>query len=81
MLPELHQLLALATFAQTQNVTQTAETLHIAQPALSRKLKTLEDSLGPLFIRSRGRKLLTLRGQAIASEAANIIARVYALQT
>jgi LysR family glycine cleavage system transcriptional activator len=81
MLPELHQLLALATFAQTENVTIAAESLHVAQPALSRKLKVLEERVGPLFTRARGRKLLTERGQAIASEAADIIARVHAFST
>jgi DNA-binding transcriptional LysR family regulator len=73
MLPELHQLEALVTLQQTGSVTRTATALHIAQPAISRKLQSLESRVGPLFDRSKHKVKLTARGTAIANEASRLI--------
>ncbi|WP_203640345.1 LysR family transcriptional regulator [Levilactobacillus andaensis] len=49
------------------NITNTAETLHISQPTLSRQLKELEEEVGtPLFI--RGKRLITLTDAGIIFE-------------
>lgn len=60
MLPVLHALL------ETRSVTRAAERLGISQPAASRCLARLRESLGdPLMIRSGGGMVLTPRAQAM----------------
>lgn len=52
----LRQLSVFRTLMQTLSVTETASRLRITQPAVSKTLAQLEDSLGlVLFHRSRGR--------------------------
>lgn len=58
---------AFLSVVQTGNVTKAAEILYISQPALSRRLKTLEQELGyTLFERKKGSRVLelTLEGAA-----------------
>ena len=55
---ELQQLRYFLDAAETQHITESAERLHIAQPALSQAIHRLEDSVGvPLFM-SKGRNII-----------------------
>lgn len=52
--------------ASTKNVTAASKLLHISQPAVSKHIQNLEESLGgPLFIRSNQGMILTETGKAI----------------
>jgi DNA-binding transcriptional LysR family regulator len=60
---ELHQLRAFVVVAEHRSVSDAADQLHIAQPALSRKIQNLEAELGlALFERGRNRMTLTKGG-------------------
>src|SRR5712692_2100547 len=59
-----------AAIAEELNFTRASEKLHVAQPALSRQIKQLEDYLGTLlFERDHRGVRLTLAGEAFAAEA------------
>lgn len=61
---ELHQLNAFVVVADCCNVSAAAKRLHIAQPALSRKIRLLEYQLGvELFERSPNGLKLTNAGR------------------
>ncbi|MFG1499489.1 LysR family transcriptional regulator [Halobacteriovorax sp. XZX-3] len=54
---------------QNLNFSQTARELNTSQPAISRKIKLLEDELGyELFVRSNKTTSLTLKGQAFLDQ-------------
>lgn len=58
---ELSTFLAIAKYG---SISETADRLYTSQPALSRRLKSLESELGyPLFRRSQGKKNLSLTNQ------------------
>lgn len=58
---------AFLTVAQTGNITKAAEHLYISQPALSRRLKTLEQELGYiLFERKKGSRMMELTPEGTA---------------
>lgn len=60
------------TVAITQNITKASEILNISQPAVTKHIKNLEDSLGViLFIRTRKGVVLTPIGQKIFLEIKN----------
>ena len=55
---ELLQLRYFLEVASTQHVTQSADRLHIAQPALTQSLRRLEDDLGVPLFEHRGRNIV-----------------------
>lgn len=60
--------------AREQNFTRAAESLHIAQPTLSKQMMELEHQLGkPLFIRGKKRITLTEEGSYFRSRAQEMI--------
>src|SRR5699024_7986357 len=62
-------------------VTAAAEELHIAQPALSRQLKTLEQELQLKLFESRGNRLvLTSSGRAFVPLARKLLLQTRDLQ-
>ncbi|TCI57490.1 LysR family transcriptional regulator [Exiguobacterium sp. SH1S21] len=71
---ELQQLRYFLAVASEKNITRTAEHLRLSQPALSRQIHQLEDSLGgPLFERSQGGVTLTERGYYLAEHAKEMV--------
>lgn len=77
---DLHTLKLFLEIARQKSVTKAASTLGIVQPALTRRLRLLEDRLGtPLLIRHRRGVELTEAGQTL-KERAELIIRL-ALET
>lgn len=67
---DLKQLRAFMTVADTGNVTRAAELLHLVQPAVSRQLRLLEESIGAeLFERERHGMVLTEAGKTLMTYA------------
>lgn len=61
---ELYELRQLITFAETGTLSETAEILHLSQPALSRNMKKLEEDLGlTLFERTKNKLSLNKNGE------------------
>jgi DNA-binding transcriptional LysR family regulator len=74
---ELRHLRYFKAVATTLNFTRAAEQLHVAQPALSRQIRNLEEELGTrLFDRNRVRVQLTDAGRTLAAHADKILAEV-----
>ncbi len=74
---ELRHLRYFSCVAEHLNFTRAAEKLHVAQPALSRQIKALEDELGTrLFDRNRQRVILTDAGRLFFTHAQKILAQV-----
>ncbi|MFL6056910.1 MAG: LysR substrate-binding domain-containing protein [Actinoallomurus sp.] len=74
---QLHQLSYFVAVAEVRHFTQAAETLRVAQPSLSKQIRTLEAELGaPLFSRARGNITLTPAGEALLPLARRILADV-----
>lgn len=60
--------------AREENITRAAQTLHIAQPSLSKQLIELEQQLGkPLLIRGKRKITLTEEGLLLRKRAEEII--------
>lgn len=74
MMPTLRQLEYFVAVAQTENIGRAARQLDVTQPAVSRQLQELEDTLGLLLFErsSRGMKL-TNAGARILSRAQRIL--------
>jgi len=71
---ELKGILAFVKVAETACFTKAAEVLHISQPALTRRIKKLEESLGtPLFERSTRQVKLTTIGQTFLHHARDLL--------
>lgn len=71
---ELSQLRYFCAVAETQHVTQTAERLHIAQPALTQSIHRLEKELGVPLFTSKGRGImLTECGRFLYKKLAPVI--------
>lgn len=74
---ELRHLRYFRAVVDTLNFSRAAEKLRVAQPALSRQIRDLENELGVrLFDRNRVRVQLTDAGRTLAAHAAKIIAQV-----
>lgn len=72
---ELRYLKYFVTVAERQNFTRAAEELHVAQPAISQQIKSLEEELGvSLLLRTKRSVKLTAAGHAFLSEAREILA-------
>jgi DNA-binding transcriptional LysR family regulator len=75
----LAQIETFLTVAETKSMTRAAERLRVAQPALSRQIKSLEEELGArLFARtSRGMALLP-EGEVFLEHARRILDEIAA---
>jgi DNA-binding transcriptional LysR family regulator len=74
---QLDQLEAFVTIARVGTLTRAAATLHLSQPAVSRRLTLLERELGaPIFERVRAGVVLTTAGHAFMPFAESVLAGV-----
>ncbi len=77
---ELRQLKYFVRIVDAGSISKAAESLHVAQPALSLQIRNLEDELGvKLFTRSSRGVLPTERGMALGHQARQILAQIEAL--
>ncbi len=73
---ELRQLRYFACAARELNFTRAARYLRVAQPALSRQIRQLEEELGgALFLRDRRKVALTGKGKAFLAQAEAILSQ------
>jgi DNA-binding transcriptional LysR family regulator len=78
----LAQIETFVTVAETRSVSRAAARLHIAQPALSRQIKSLEDELGTaLFERTPKGMSLLPDGEVFLEHARRILADVEAARS
>lgn len=74
---QLQHLTYFVTVADTRHFTNAAELCRVAQPSLSKQIRSLEHELGaPLFNRVRGDVTLTQAGEALLPLARRILADV-----
>ena len=74
---ELNQLRYFIAVADTRHFTRAAQSAHVAQPSLSKQIRTLERELGTqLFRRARGNVTLTPAGETLLPIARRILADV-----
>lgn len=72
---QLQQLAYFTAVAETRHFTHAAERMRVAQPSLSKQIKSLETELGaPLFSRARGNVTLTAAGEALLPLARRMLA-------
>jgi DNA-binding transcriptional LysR family regulator len=77
---DLRQLRTIVTVVEQGTVSKAALRLHIAQPALSRQIKDLEQELGlKLFDRVRRRLVLTGEGEQLLGDCRKVLAAVGSL--
>src|SRR5690606_40426214 len=76
----LEQLRGFVEVARLGHFTRASESLHLAQPSLSRQISTLERELGThLLRRARGHISLTPAGESLLPRAQRILAEVAAI--
>jgi len=74
---QLRQLEYFVAVATSRHFTQAAGAVHVAQPSLSKQIRSLERELGtPLFNRARGNITLTPAGETLLPLATRILADV-----
>ncbi|MBB3139611.1 LysR family transcriptional regulator [Halomonas organivorans] len=74
---ELSQLRVFLVIAEELNLTRAAAKLHMTQPPLSRRIKTIEEELGTqLFFRSPRGLSLTATGEFLHEQAKQILSKV-----
>ncbi|MDA2808160.1 LysR family transcriptional regulator [Nocardiopsis suaedae] len=72
---QFQQLAYFLAVAETRHFTRAAELCQVAQPSLSKQIRTLEGELGtPLFSRARGNITLTPAGEALLPLAQRMVA-------
>ncbi len=72
---QLRQLEYFAAVAETRHFTRAADSVHVAQPSLSKQIRTLEHELGTrLFRRACGNVTLTPAGETLLPLARRILA-------
>lgn len=73
--PSLDALASFVALAEELHFTRTALRLHLAQPALTKRIRQLEDSLGvALFQRTRRQVRLTAEGERLLPDARAVLA-------
>ena len=78
----LSQIEYFVAVADQGHVGRAALALHVAQPALSRQIRQLEDELGSsLFVRTPRGMQLSESGALFLAHARDILARVHAART
>ena len=78
----LRQLEYFITAAECKNMTEAARKLHMAQPPLSRAIKTLEESLDiTLFFRSKKGIQLTDAGRLLYQQTTHLFREIEDIQT
>lgn len=79
---DTNQLTAFITVAETSSFSTAAERLHLTQPAISKRIAVLEQSLGnSLFDRIGKRVILTEAGQILLPRAKKILREIDDLRT
>lgn len=74
---DIRQLRYFSEAAALQNISKAAEKLHVAQPALTRRIHDLEEELGvELFSRVGRRVVLTRAGERLLQHAGSILEQV-----
>ena len=77
----LEQLRGFVEVARLGHFTRASESLHLAQPSLSRQISTLERELGAeLFHRARGHIALTAAGETLLPRARRMLAEADAIR-
>ncbi|GAA1137974.1 LysR substrate-binding domain-containing protein [Microbacterium natoriense] len=81
MAMNLEQLRGFVEVARLGHFTRASESLHLAQPSLSRQISTLERELGAeLFHRARGHIALTAAGETLLPRAQRMLAEADAIR-